>query len=484
MVAAGNTELLALVATMQQELVELRADNEKLRSDNEKLRARVAELDAQMKANSRNSSKPPSSDGLGKPGPKSLRKPSGRRPGGQPGHPGGTLRQVQHPDEVVVHEPDGACVGCGADIAVGRRVQTERRQLFDLPPGRVRVTEHQLVTRRCACGTRASGTAPERVSAPVQYGPRVTALIVYLYVGQLLSKARTAQAMADLFDLPVSAGTVAAVTARAGADLGGFLAAVREQLTAAPVVNFDETGLRVAGRLHWLHSASTGRFCLLHVHRRRGREAMLHAGVLEQFTGVAVHDAWAPYDTFTDARHVLCGAHLLRELQAVIDTTGSTGHAGGTGPVGWCWARQVTDSLLRVKDHTETAHAAGRRPDPAVLTQQTRRIRDAAAIGAASTDPGKLAAKHRALARRIRDRLPAYLAFATDPTIPFDNNAAEREIRMVKIRQKISGCMRTLTGARDFAAIRSYTSTTRKHDINLYDALSKLANGTPWLPAT
>lgn len=465
-------ELLALVANMQQELARLRADNERLR-------ARVAELEAQLKANSRNSSKPPSSDGLGKPAPKSLRGKSGRRPGGQPGHPGGTLRQVAHPDQIVVHEPTGACAGCGADPAAGRKVGTERRQVFDIPPGQVAVTEHQLVTRRCPCGTRATGAAPARVTAPAQYGPRVAALIVYLYIGQFLSKARTAQAMAELFGLPVSAGTVASVTARAGADLAPFLAAVREQVAAAPVANFDETGLRVEGRLHWLHSASTSMFSLLHVHRRRGREAMLAGGVLEAFTGIAVHDAWAAYDTFTDATHVLCGAHLLRELQAVIDTTAATGD-----PSSWCWARQVTDSLLAMKACTETAHAAGCNPSPTVLAQHTRRMRDAATIAATNTEPGKLAAKHRALARRIRDRLGAYLAFTTNPNIPFDNNAAEREIRMVKIRQKVSGCMRTLTGAQQFAAIRSYTATTRKHDIGLYDALISLANGTPWLPAT
>jgi len=469
------SELLALVAQLQQEMAELRADNERLR-------VRVVELEAQLKSTSRNSAQPPSSDGLGKPAPKSLRKKTGRRPGGQPGHPGGTLRQVERPDEVIVHEPNGAGVGCGADASAGRRVRTERRQVFDLPPGQVTVTEHQLVTRRCGCGATATGTAPgtapERVTAPVQYGPRVAALIVYLYVGQFLSTARTAQALAELFALPVSPGTVAAVTARAGADLDGFLAAARERITAAPVVHVDETGLRVEDRLHWLHSASTGRFSVLPVHRRRGRAAMLAGGVLDRFTGVAVHDAWAPDDTFTEATHVLCGAHLLRELQAVIDTPDSSDRTG------WSWAQQVTDSLLRIKEHAGTAHAAGRQPHPAVLAEHTRRIRDAATIAAATTTPGKLAAKRRALARRIRDRLPPYLAFASHPDIPFDNNAAEREIRMVKIRQKISGCRRTLTGAQQFAAIRSYTATTRKHNINLYDALSQLANGTPWLPAT
>lgn len=461
-----NAELLELVGDLQVALTEVRAENERLR-------LRVADLQARVNANSRNSSQPPSSDGLGKPSPKSLRKSKGRRPGGQPGHPGSTLMQVAVPDEVVVHEPD-CCAGCGADARSGRRVRVERRQVFDLPPSVVHVTEHQLVTRRCGCGTQTSGQAPARVNAPVQYGPRVAALIVYLYAGQFLSKARTAQAMAELFGLPVSEGTVVALTARAGTDLTSFCALVRAQIARAPVVNFDETGLRVDGALHWLHCASTGKYSLLHVHRKRGRDAMLDAGVLTDFTGIAVHDAWAPYDTFTNASHVLCGAHVLRELQAVIDTS----------PDGSCWAEQVTDSLLALKDHTETAYSQGRTPNPTVLAQHTTLIQRAATIAASNEHPGKLAAKHRALARRIRDRLPAYLAFTTDPAIPFDNNAAEREIRMVKIRQKVSGCLRTLTGARHFAAIRSYTATTRKHNVGLYDALTQLANGTPWLPAT
>ena len=472
-----NAKLQA--AALQAENGQLRTENQQLNAESEQLRGKLAELEAKLRTNSRNSAKPPSTDGLGKPAPKSLRRKSGRKPGGQPGHEGHTLRQVAKPDHVVVHEP-GCYAGCGGDPTDGVLVGVERRQVFDLPPGDVEVTEHRLMTRRCSCGAQTTGTAPERVGAPVQYGPRVMALIVYLYVGQFLSKARTAQTIADLFGLPVSAGTVASATDRAGGDLTGFLAAVRTKLAAAPVANFDETRLRVQGRLHWLHSASTKDWSLLHVHRRRGREAMLAGGVLEGFTGVAVHDAWAPYDTFAEATHVLCGAHVLRELQAVIDT-----HTATAAGDQWCWASQVTDSLLAIKNHIDTVRAAGSEPNPATLARHTRRIRHAAQIAATNlSDPGKLASKHRALARRIRDRLTAYLAFTTNPDIPFDNNAAEREIRMVKIRQKVSGCLRTLTGAQHFAAIRSYTATTRKHGINLYDALTQLANGTPWLPET
>ncbi len=196
----------------------------------EALQAEVAELKRQLGQNSRNSSKPPSSDSpFTKPAPKSLRRKSGRKPGGQPGHPGSTLALVADPDERVRHEP-GPCAGCGADLADAPEVGVERRQVFDLPPMTVRVTEHQLIARRCPCGTTTCGIAPEGVTAPVQYGPRITAIILYLYVGQFLSKKRTAQALAELFGTPVSEGTVAAMTQRAAAGLDEFLADVADRI--------------------------------------------------------------------------------------------------------------------------------------------------------------------------------------------------------------------------------------------------------------
>ena len=196
----------------------------------EELRAENAEMRRQLGQSSRNSSKPPSSDSpFVKPAPKSLRRKSGRKPGRQPGHPGSTLALVDKPDERLRHEP-GSCTGCGADLAQAPEVGRERRQVFDLPPMTVRVTEHQLVARRCACGTTTCGTAPEGVTAPVQYGPRITAIIIYLYVGQFLSKKRTAQVLAELFDTPVSDATVATVTRRAADRLDGFLNQVKDRI--------------------------------------------------------------------------------------------------------------------------------------------------------------------------------------------------------------------------------------------------------------
>lgn len=222
------------------------------------LRAENAELRRQLGLNSRNSSKPPSTDGLAKPAPRSLRRGSGRKPGGQPGHAGSRLEQVSAPDEVRRHEPR-ACAGCGSGLGGAEQVGLRRRQVFDIPPIAVRVIEHQLIERRCGCGCVTTGRAPEGVGAPVRYGPRIAAIMVYLYVGQLLSKARTATALAELFGTPVSAGTVAAMTARAAGGLTGFLGLVRDRISAAEVAHFDETGLRVAGKLRWVHSASTGK---------------------------------------------------------------------------------------------------------------------------------------------------------------------------------------------------------------------------------
>jgi len=479
MSAPTYAELAELVSVLGQQLSALTAEVTALREENQALKARVSELEAQLRQNSRNSSKPPSSDGLGKPAPRSLRRPSGRRPGGQGGHEGTTLTQVADPDVVIRHEPS-ACGGCGGDLHAAPVVATARAQVFDIPPIALHVVEHQMISRRCPCGTVTHGPTPTGAGAPVQYGPRARAIMVYLFMGQFLSRERTAHALSELFGAPVSAATVGAATSRAAGDLTGFLSLVRGQIAAAGVAHFDETGLRCEGRLAWLHSASTPTFSLLHAHPGRGRAAMDDMGVLSAFTGTAVHDAFAPYDRYTGATHALCNAHLLRELVAVSDH-----HVRAEvtpGPDGWYWARQVTDALLTIKkavDHAEDGTIPAQ-----LLTDQSRLIRHGALIGANITPANKVEQKHRALARRIVKRLDDYLRFATDPAVPFDNNAAERQIRMAKIRQKISGCMRTLKGAQDFAAIRSYTATAAKHAIPMLTALTRLTNEDPWYPAT
>ena len=464
-------ELAALVIEQARVIAELRVRVAALEAEN-------AELKRRLGMNSTNSSKPPSSDSpFVKPTPRSLRGRSGRKPGGQPGHPGSTLALVADPDERKRHEP-GPCTGCGADLTSAPEVGMERRQVFDLPPMTVQVTEHQLIARRCACGATTCGSAPETVAAPVQYGPRITAIVVYLYVGQFLSKKRTAAALAELFGTPVSDATVARMTARAADGLDGFLSQVGDRIAAAEAAGFDETGLRVAGKLAWVHCARTDRHTLITCHPKRGRAGINDAGVLTRFRGVAVHDAWAPYDTYLDAAHQLCCAHAQRELQAVADLAGPE--------VDWCWATQAGDALVALQKLVGEAIAAGADAlDPHALDTQIQLYRSAAQIGATQTAArsGAVMKKHHALARRLLDRQDDYLRFTTDWRVPADNNGSERDIRMIKLRQKVSGCLRTLTGARQFCAIRSYLSTAAKHGRTFFDTLVMLAEGRPWTPA-
>ena len=454
--------LAALVVSLRRELAEARE--------------RIAELEARLRQNPRNSSQPPSSEGLAKPVPRSLRKKSGRKPGGQDGHKGMTLAQVARPDREIRHEPAG-CGRCGAGLAGRPVTAVERRQVFDLPPVHAEVTEHQLIERECGCGRRTKGAAPPGAEAPVQYGPRIAAVMVYLHAGQFLSKDRTAQALSELFGIPCSSGTVAALTARAAGRLDGFLERAREQIAASEVAGFDETGFRVAGRLAWVHCARTGKYTLLMVHPKRGTKAMEAMGVLPRFAGVAVHDAWAPYDTYTAPDHQLCCAHAQRELQAVADAA----------PQGqWCWASQAAGALTAMQQLVREAISQGHDAvDPDALAAQARLFRSAVLAGANQTAAraGPLMKKHNALARRLRDRQDDYLRFTTDLRAPPDNNGSERDIRMAKLKQKVSGCLRTMTGARQFCAIRSYLSTAAKHGLGFFDALVMLTEGEPWMPA-
>jgi transposase len=439
--------------------------------------ARIGELEARLGMTSKNSGKPPSSDGLAKPAPKSLRRKSSRGPGRPKGQPGVTLELVDVPDREIVHEP-GPCFGCGGDLRDAAVVGVERRQVFDLPPVRIEVTEHRLVAKACLCGRVTKARAPDGVNAPVQYGSRLAGIGVYLFHGQFLSKSRTVQALSDVFGVMVAAATLVAWTGRIAAQISGTaLVAVKYRIADAAVVHFDETGLRVAGRLHWMHSASTPTDVLLTVHRRRGTKAMDAAGILPAFTGTAVHDAWAPYDTYTRADHALCNAHAVRELVYVVDTAPQDVAA---------LAGQAIDAMIAVKDLIQTAREQSTTPDTEAIATQQHLLRSAVVLGhnATATRATKLERKYHALFARLINRWDDYQRFVTDPAVPWDNNAAEQTIRMPKLRTKVSGCLRTLSGAEEFAAIRSYTATAVRHGQNMLDVLVQAADNRPWIPAT
>jgi transposase len=435
---------------------------------------RIADLEARLKQSSSNSSRPPSSDGLAKPSPKSLRPRSGRGPGRPKGQDGVTLERFADAD-VVRHVP-AVCGGCGDSLADADEVDMTWRQVVDVPPVTPQVTEHQMITLACRCGHRTTAAAPMEATAPIMYGPRLAGIGVYLLHGQFLSVSRTAAALKDLFGTPVVSGTVAGWVKRTALGIiDKVLPVIAGRIINAPVAGFDETGMRVAGRLAWLHSASTATDVLLAVHPKRGTKAMDAIGILPTFTGVGVHDAWAPYDTYTGMIHALCNAHALRELIYVTDT--ATGEVADH-------AQQAATALRRLNRLIADARTAEQTPDAEKVAFYRHVLHSAVVFGVAATAArgSKLERKYHALFVRLRDRRDDYLRFVTDPAVPFDNNSSERTIRMPKLRVKVSGSMRTTTGAEHFAAIRSYIATAARHGINTLDALIQAAAGNPWIP--
>lgn len=448
----------------------------------EELRARILKLEAQVRGNSKNSSRPPSSDGLAKPRTKSLRKKTMRPAGGQPGHEGSTLRQVENPDELVVHRPV-ECAGCGHRFGSDTQaVSRQHRQVFELPPIRAWVVGHDLLSFECGCGVITPAPTPVGVTSPVQYGPRLRAAVLYLYQNQFCAKARTAKTCSDLFGVPISSGSVANFQGIADGRLDRFMGLVKDQARRAGVLGCDETGMRVAGGNTWLHVARSELFTLLQVHHKRGVAAMRDNGVLEDYRGVLIRDALASYDTIAPrARHQLCGAHLARELVAVSEFL--VNHPEYAGPCGWDWGGQVAYGLWEIKRACDQA-VDGLCP-PGVLAENRALMVSAGLIAARSggCSPGVLGKKHRALARRVATRADDYLRFATTPGVGFDNNGSERDLRMVKLRMKVSGGLRTMDGANRFARLRSYLSTASKNQVNAYDALLGVFTGNTWLPA-
>ena len=432
------------------------------------LTARVGELTARLGANSSNSGVPPSKDPPGAPS-RSLRKKTGRRPGGQAGHEGKTLAVVDSPDRVVEHRPH-LCAGCGHDLQGRSSCSVEARQVFDLPADLcLEVVEHRLASVRCpSCRTVTKATAPPGVVRQVQYGPNVASVAVHMVCSHYVAVDRAANLLADLFGRKVSPATVTAMVDQAAAVVHQHARPVIARLLATgPVAHADETGFKVAGTTWWAHSLSNPAATWIAVHPNRGKKATDDIGLLPTFTGTLVHDAWATYDTYLDlSAHQLCCAHVLRELQAVQD---HHDHAPDT----WCWAEQTAAALSHII------------ADPTTVATYRPWITSAGALATAD-DPGPpgLEAKHAALRRRLKDRLADYLRFTTDPAVPATNNPAEQEIRMVKIKQKVSGGMRTGHGARSFTTIRSYLSTARKHAVAPLQALASLGSDNIWLPAT
>jgi transposase len=437
------------------------------------LQARIAELERQLGLNSSNSGKPPSSDGLKKKPPRttSLRTSSGKKPGGQPGHTGETLRQVAEPTVTLNYYPD-QCDGCGLSLSPDTAIAYQARQVFDLPePQPLEVTEHRAHSCRCEqCGASTRAAFPDGVTAPVQYGPRIAAFVVYLLQYQLIPEDRLVELMADLFGIKLAAATIARMSALCAQRFHGVVTVICQAVKTAAVKHLDETGLRIGGKTRWLHMAVTEWLSFYRTSPKRG-------SLLEGLTGIIVHDHWKPYYTLTGVIHALCNAHHLRELKALIEIEQER------------WAARLNRLLRRACHATHLARTRGESLQSSLVQRFQRRFDAILADGLAfheakpplpakTTASGKRRGRQKRrtghnLVLRLQARRDDVLRFLTDPRVPFTNNLAEQAGRMMKLRQKISGGFRSEQGANDFAEIRSLIGTAKKQGWNVLDTLTQ-----------
>ena len=446
--------------------------------------AREAHLATVIK-NSQNSSLPPSTD-TGK-RTRSLREKSGRKPGGQLGHRGASLSLVEQPDRHMVHTPQ-TCHLCGTSLSNSDVVGSERRQVHDLPPQKIEVTEHQVQTKVCGrCGIKNKAKFPSGINAPVQYGEGVRAVAAYLMGYQLLPYDRCAETMNDLFNCRLSVGTLATILKECVSEMVDPLLLIKEGLKKSEVIGVDETNLRVHQKQEWVHVSSTDHLTLLVYDRNRGTTAIEKVGILSGYKGVCVHDGFSAYDQYRQCRHGLCNAHIMRELNYVIETN---------KPV---WATEMRKLLLEIKAAVSKADETGKkrlalRQKKEFLSQYDRIVSEAGRLyeplkrkkGRATTRRPKespIAAAARKLVNRLGTKRDEILLFMRDFRVPFDNNQAERDLRMLKVKQKVSGCFRTEKGADEFCQMRSYISTMKKQGHGVMETIKSVFAGKVLMPA-
>ena len=445
------------------------------------LSARIERLEGQISKDSHNSSKPPSSDGPQGPvrKTKSLRGKSGKKSGGQAGHRGHTLLMVSQPDTIIALAPP-TCEWCQQELGTVEITRAERAQVWDLPPVRLQVTEYRAQVKRCPCcqqETRAAFPAGLEPAA-VQYGPMTKALAVYLQCMHLLPYARTCQILSDLLGTSFSQASLQAALQSASQHVEEALGAIKTGLIGSQVMHNDETGFRVAGHRLWLHVAATSQLTYYTYHEKRGKEATDAMRILPQFHGISVHDSWASYLQYA-CLHALCNVHYLRELTFIHEHYQQE------------WAKQMKELLLEIKAQVDLARSQGKAVVPRALRQEyEERYLQLVEQGIAANPPpqrkkgtrGPLRGDEvRNLLHRLREYHALILRFMHQLIVPFDNNLAEQDIRMMKVQQKISGCFRTPEGATIFCRLRSYLSTMRKQGIHLLTALHHVFLGSPLL---
>ena len=445
------------------------------------LEKQIKEQKGKLSKNSTNSSKPPSTDGYNKPDPKSQRESSGRPSGGQTGHKGSTLNRVDKPDTVDLHSLE-TCSHCSASLNATPVLSIERRQVFDLPKVALHVTEHQVEIKRCTCcGEKSKSEYPKNVTNHTQYGTNIQAILTYFSQYQLLPYKRIQEMFKDIFNVNLSQGTIKNVLSRGSDGLDTFMTQTKEALLESPVNHFDETGMRVDTGLHWLHVASNEKLTYYFLHENRGRIAIDEMGILPDYQGYAMHDHWQSYYSYPECIHLLCNAHHLRELIYAAEQYEQI------------WPTQLIKCLLDIKNAVEEALNKGlsslseeqlkqfNQQYDEILTQGKTEIPILPEVTEKKKGRPKRHKSHN-LHDRLVEHKSEVLGFMNDFFLPFDNNLAERDIRMAKLKQKISGCFRTEGGGDIFSRLRSYISTARKQGVNQFDALSALFNDEPFIP--
>lgn len=478
-------EIEKRIAFLEMELSKLRQENLALKGENNQLKQENQKLKDQLSKNSRNSSKPPSSDGFKKepkPNPKSLREKSDRKSGGQKGHKGYKLRRHENPDAIVVHAV-ASCDNCGQDLSNAEVSAVQKRQIFDIPPLAIEVTEHQVEIKNCACcGKETKAKFPEGLVQEAQYGPRIKAFLTYMNQYHFLPYDRTEQLMRDVFNQNVSEGTIKNILEKCYDGLEGAEEKIKDALKVSGILHCDETGMRTVGKLYWQHVASTEKLTCYGIHKKRGNDAIDEMKILPNYKGTLVHDHFSAYFKHGN-KHVLCNAHHLRELTFIEESYKQN------------WAKHMKGLLLAIKKQRDLYKNKVKTEFSAMRLRAYERCYDEIImlgfwhpdnIKLPEQTEGKRSSRKQTKAKNLLDRLRFHkkevLAFMYDFDIPFDNNLAERDLRMSKVKQKISGCFRSEAGAKYFCRIRSYISTARKNGIQVLDALEKAFLGNPFIP--
>ena len=437
---------------------------------------RIKELEARLNKKSGNSSKPPSTDEFIKP--KSTRKKSGKNSGGQKGHKGQTLKMADNPDIRITH-PVKSCQGCGSSLEDMPPQSLEKRQVFDIPPLKLEVTEHRAESKICpCCGLKNKASFPQGVELPVQYGDSLKALGIYLNQYQMLPYQRLVEFFRDVFGHHLSEGTLFNANCVAYQSLEKAEAEIIRQLISAPVMHVDETSIRVEGKSQWLHVASSQNLTHYGYHRKRGAKATDEIGILPDFEGTSVHDYWKSYYKYS-CRHALCNAHHLRELTGIMELTGQQ------------WPKEMIDLLLEVKTATQERKGTAQL-EPEKIKGFEQRYQQIIHKGYLENPPPEESPQKKRgpkkqsravnMLDRLKERRQETLAFMYDFNVPFDNNQAERDLRMAKVKQKISGVFRSGQGAKIFCRLRGYISTARKNSVPVLQAIKSTLEGNPFVP--